>query len=34
VEVGGGQVEFLGGLPPDIHRIIIGNNADPFLALE
>ena len=34
VEVGGGQVEFLGGLPPDIHRTIIGNIADPFLAID
>ena len=34
VEVSGGQVEFLGGLPPDIHRTIIGNIADPFLAID
>ena len=30
VEVGGGQVEFLGGYPAVKHRIIIGNIAEPL----
>jgi len=34
VEVGGGQAEFLGGYPAVKHRTIIGNIADPFLAID